>query len=328
LGQEVSPVRKAIAVGLVIALAACIACGGRRRHPREAESFGYIAVDSMSVELSSGHGTVLNTPRSIYWAGVPMPALVRLDIYAQDDVNSSGTPLPEAVPALVITLGAGPDGDFFAGRATVPASLELQLAGTRAYVSDEALTGCRVWLSANPLDSALVQLEFQFSFERGSSFYTGEYSGQVAFPGVAIPPSPPAYPDWPLPDTLFFQTDSLSFVPQYFASIEETFGGTDVYTIYAFPESFEGRPPSKVSQTCLRVRLPVDLAIGMPVPAATEAYVVDGPDTLSWFAGYAYGWIQAEEQNGVLVGRLHFQGNGSEMATLFRGGGSFAAPIK
>lgn len=320
--------RNALVVILVCALAACVACGGRRRPPRQAETFGYVAIDSLGVDLSSAHGTVLNTPRSIYWAGVPMPALARIDIYAQEDVDASGTPLPHAVPVLVVTLGPGPEGDFFAGRATIPASLEIQLAGVRAYASDEALAGCRVWLSASPLDSALVQLEFEFSFERGQSFYTGTYSGEVAFPGVAIPPSPPAYPDWQIPDTLFFQTDSLSFVPRYFASLEETYAGLPVYTIYAFPEPFEGRPPSKVSQTCLRVRIPAELALGLPVPAVTEAYVVNGPDTLSWSAGYAYGWVQAEERNGVLVGRLHFQGNGSEMATLFRGGGSFAAPIK
>jgi hypothetical protein len=328
LGGEVPPVRAAFSIVCVSTLAALIACGGGRP-PRRADSYGYVAVDSLSIDLTSARGTVLNTPRAIYYsAGIPMPALIRFDIYNRDEVDASGNPYPQTVPALVMTLGAGPAGDFFAGRATIPVSLELQLGGMRAYASDEALAGCRAWISVSPLDSAVIQLDFNFSFLRGSSSYSGEYSGEVSFPGVAIPPSPPAYPNWAVPDTLFFETDSLSFRPRYFASLEETFGGVSIYTIYAFTDPIEGRPPSKISQTCLRVRIPAELALGQPVPAVAEAYVVNGPDTLSWYAGYAYGWVRAAEQNGVLAGQLQFQGNGSEMATRFRGGGSFAAPIK
>jgi hypothetical protein len=311
----------------VAVLALLQACGGSSQG-RQASSFGYVAIDTLAIELTAARGTVLNTPRSIYWAGVPMPALIRFDMYDLRDVDRSGVPLPQAVPAIVLTLAAGPGGDFYAGRASIPVSLELQLGGIRAYASDEALAGCRAWISVSPLDSAIVQLDFDFSFDRGSSHYSGEYSGEVAFPGVAIPPEPPTYPNWAVPDTLIFDTDSLHFIPRYFASIEDAYGTIDVFTIYAFIEPLVGRPPSKVSQTCLRTRIPADLAIGMPVPAVMEAFVVDGPDTLTWYSGYAYGWVSAVEQNGVLTGQMQFQGNGSERATLFRGGGSFAAPIK
>jgi hypothetical protein len=316
-----------IVLASLVSLMVLPACGAHHRGGR-AGSYGFVAIDSMSVDLSTARGTVLNTPRTIYWAGVPMPALLRFDIYSRSDVASSGQPLPQAVPALVLTLAAGPDGRFYAGRASIPAALELQLGGVRAYASDEALAGCRVCISNSPLDSAIVHLQFEFSFMRGPSTYSGEYEGDIAFPGVAIPPQPPAYPSWHVSDTLFFDTDSLHFLPRYFASLRETFGRVEAYTVYAFIDPMPGRPPSKISQTCLRTRIPVELAVGTPVPMVAEAYIVSGPDTLAWSAGYAYGWISAEPVNGVLRGQMQFQGNGSERATHFRGGGRFAAPIK
>ncbi len=306
----------------------CSCGGGGRVHPAALPN-GHITVDSLTVELGGSRGSVLNTPRSVCWAGIAMPALARVEIYdSAVPVDELGIPAPGTTPSVAVTLAAGPDGNFFAGRSAVPVAMEIQLGGMTIYVPDEALASCRARLSSSPLDSTIVQFDLEFAFAKGSSRLTGEYSSLVSFPGTARPPAPPVYPAWEPEDTLFFEVEGRTFSPRYCASVEEIFGEEPVYTIYAFVEPFSGRPPSKVTQTCLRVRIPRDLATGSPVPAATEAFVVEGPDTLFWYCGFAYGWLEASEESGVLLGRLQFQGNGSEQAVLIRGGGRFSAPLK
>jgi hypothetical protein len=312
---------------LSAAIAVASACGGGGRETGPSQ--GFVLIDGMRFEVGLGRGTVLNTPRAITWAGVAMPALLKVDLYAADALlDETGLPSVAETPCITLVIPSGPDGDFYAGRATIPASLEMQLAGVRVFIPDSSLAACRVWVSSSPLDTALVDLHLDFDFERGQSSYVGSYLGPISFPGVAQPDSLPVYPAWEPADTLFFDVEGSRFQPRFSAAFVEDLGGTDTYSIYAFMEPFAGSPPTKVGRTCLRLRLPSDMAVGAPVPARAEAFVVTATDTLVWSAGYAYGWIEVVEQNGVLTGRVAFQGNGNESAVRFYGGGPILAPIK
>lgn len=286
-------------------------------------------IDNMRFEVGTGRGSILNSPRSITWNGIAMPALAEIDLYPPDAVlDESGLPSQAGTPCVTVVIPAGPHGDFYAGHTTIPASLTMQLAGVNVFVPDTTLAACRVCLSASPLDTPVVDLHLELDFIRGETSFYGIYDGPITFPGVSIPASDPVYPAWQPPDTLFFETEGMRFKPRYLAAFEETLAGEETYTIYAFTEPFQGTPPSKVGRTCLRLRVPQELATGAPVAVRAEAFVAERGDTLSWVAGFAYGWIEVSEEGGVLSGRTAFQGNGGVQAVRFFGGGCFAAPVK
>ncbi len=315
----------AVLLGLCIV---ATSCGGRQSREGLPPP-GYVLIDDMRFEVGLGRGSLLNTPRAVTWNGIAMPALAEIDLYSADAaLDESGLPSRAETPCITVVVPAGPNGDFFAGRATIPASLTMQLAGVNVFVPDTTLAACRVCLSASPLDTPLVDLSLELDFVRGETSFFGTYEGPISFPGVSRPASDPAYPVWQPPDTLFFETEGMRFRPRYLAAFEETLAGEDTYTVYAFTEPFQGTPPTKVGRTCLRLRVPRELATGTPVPVRAEAFVVERGDTLSWVAGFAYGWIELSEEDGILTGRTAFQGNGGVQAVRFFGGGRFAAPIK
>ncbi len=308
---------------------ACLATACGNGGPRPPENRGSVSVDGICFELGGARGSVLNTPRAVYWAGVAMPALARIDIFGMDvQVDDAGLALTEATPTVTMLFPSGPRGDFFAGRPSIPSSMEMQLGNIKVFVPESLLAGCRATLSASPLDTGMVDLELLCSFDRGDSHYDLEYEGTICFPGVALPPSPPAYPAWQAPDTLFFEMDGMRFQPYFFAAVEGMVAGQQVYTVYAFTEPFQGTPPSKATQTCLRFTIPIDLVDGHPVNTGVDAFVFMPGDTLSRSATRSFCWAEATVDGRVVTGRMQFQGNGSEPATRFLGGGRFTAPIK
>ncbi len=314
-------------VALCALSAACLSCGGGE--VREPHLRGAITVDGIEFGLGGARGTVLNTPRTVYWAGVAMPALVRIDLYGMDvDVDEMGLPANDAFPALTLMIPAGPDGDFYAGEDAIPASMEMQLGGVRTFIPESLLINCTVSLSASPLDTSIVDLGMYFAFDRGDSFYEGEYDCPVCFPGVPASESPPAYPSHQLPDSLFFTAASDTLRPMFYAAMEEQYAGKDCFSVYAFTEPYTGSVPSKAGQTCLLFRIPADRADGEPVPTFVEACVISQGDTLGLSAGYAFCWATGRVEGSVLEGSVQFQGNGSEQATGFMGGGPYTAPIK
>ncbi|NLP06119.1 hypothetical protein GX411_09245 [Candidatus Fermentibacteria bacterium] len=305
-----------------------VSCGGGRTRESPPPP-GYVMIDDMRFELGLGRGVLLNTPRAITWNGIAMPALAEIDLYSSHAVmDESGLPSRAETPCMTLVIPAGPRGDFYAGRTTIPASLTMQMAGVNVFVPDTTLTACRAYLAASPLDTPVVDLHLELDFIRGETSFYGIYDGPITFPGVSIPASDPVYPAWQPPDTLFFETEGMRFQPKYLAAFEETLAGEDTYTIYAFTEPFQGTPPSKVDRTCLRLRVPQELATGTPVPVRAEAFVAERGDTLSWVAGFAFGWIELSEEDGMLTGRTAFQGNGGVQAVRFFGGGRFTTPIK
>ncbi|HRY61312.1 MAG TPA: hypothetical protein P5266_03865 [Candidatus Fermentibacter sp.] len=307
-------------------MAACVACGGGE--PRAPHLMGSVTVDGIEFGLGGARGSVLNAPRTVYWAGVAMPALVRIDLFGLDvPVDDMGLPPGDAFPSLSLFLPAGPGGDFFTGRPAIPASLEMQLGGVKTFIPESLLVNCSVVLSASPLDTSIVDVALSFSFDRGDSHYEGTYDCPVCFPGVSATEAP-AYPSSALPDTLVFTTGGGSLRPLFLAAMREDDAGTDSYTVYAFTEPYTGSVPSKAMQTNLRFGIPVALADGLPVPTRVEALVTAPGDTLVFSAGYAFCWVSAVAEGSVLRGEVQFQGNGSESATRFSGGGPFEAPIK
>lgn len=307
-------------------LAACVACGGGET--RAPHLMGSVTVDGIEFGLGGARGSVLNAPRTVYWAGVAMPALVRIDLFGLDvPVDGMGLPSGDAFPSLSLFLPAGPGGDFFAGRPAIPASLEMQLGGVKTFIPESLLVNCSVMLSASPLDTSIVDVTLSFSFDRGDSHYEGAYDCPACFPGIAATEAP-AYPSAALPDTLAFTTGGDILRPLFLAAMRENAAGTDCYTVYAFTEPYTGTVPSKSLQTHLRFGIPEELAVGLPVPTRVEALVTAPGDTLACSAGYAFCWVSAVVDGSVLRGEVQFQGNGSEGATRFCGGGPFEAPIK
>lgn len=307
-------------------LAACIACGGGEA--RAPHLMGSVTVDGIEFGLGGARGSVLNAPRTVYWAGVAMPALVRIDLFGLDvPVDDMGLPPGDAFPSLSLFLPAGPGGDFFAGRPAIPASLEMQLGGIKTFIPESLLVNCSVVLSRSPLDTSIVDVTLSFSFDRGDSHYEGTYDCPVCFPGVAASEAP-SYPSAPLPDTLMFSTGGSTLRPLFLAAMRENTAGADCYTVYAFTEPYTGSVPSKAVQTNLSFGIPEALTDGRPVPTRVEALVTAPGDTLVRSAGYAFCWVSAIVDGSVLRGEVQFQGNGSEAATLFYGGGPFEAPIK
>jgi hypothetical protein len=260
---------------------------------------------------------------------MPMPAFVKIDFFGTDvPADETGLATTESFPCLSLMLPSGPGGDFFAGSPVIPVSMEMQLGGIKVFIPDSLLPNCRVTLSASPLDTSIVDVEMSFSFDRGDSHYEGEYSSPVCFPGVALPSAPPFYPPSIPPETLVFCAAGDTFRPVFFSAIEEPYGGAECYSVYAFTEPFTGAMPSKAEQTRLRFRIPVDRVDGRPVDATVDALILTPADTVFLSAGYAFCWAEGQVDGTVLRGTIHFQGNGSETATFFWGGGPFTAPIK
>lgn len=309
-----------------VALSALLACGGEARAPH---LMGSVTVDGIEFGLGGARGTVLNMPRTVYWAGVAMPALVEIELFGLDvQVDDMGLPSGEAIPSLTMMISAGPGGDFYAGRAAIPASLEMQLGGIRSFIPESLLVNCSVRLSSSPLDTSIVDVDLSFDFYKGDSHYQGSYVCPVCFPGVADAEAAPPYPAIALTDSLFFEVPGDTLRPLFFAAVQEQRSGMDCYTVYAFTEPYTGSVPSKAEQTNLNFTIPVGLADGGPVPTIVEADVAAQGDTLSYYAGYAFCWASGRVVGSVLEGSVLFQGNGSETATQFLGGGRFSAPVK
>ncbi len=310
----------------VVALSAILACGGEARAPH---LMGSVTVDGIEFGLGGARGTVLNMPRTVYWAGVAMPALVEIELFGLDvQVDDMGLPSGEAIPSLTMMLAAGPDGDFYAGHAAIPASLEMQLGGIRSFIPESLLVHCSVLLSSSPLDTSIVDVDLSFDFYKGDSHYQGSYVCPICFPGVADAEAAPPYPAIALADSLFFEVPGDTLRPLFFAAVQEQRSGVDCYTVYAFTEPYAGSVPSKAEQTKLSFVIPVGLADGESVPTIVEANVATPEDTLSYYAGYAFCWASGRVVGSVLEGSVLFQGNGSEAATRFLGGGRFSAPVK
>lgn len=309
----------------VTAAALLAACGG----VREPDVRGSVSVDGISTELGGARGTVLNTPRAVYWGGIAMPALARIDLFGTEvPVDAQGLAIESAVPLVTFTVPAGPGGDFYAGTRVMPASLEMQLGGVKVFVPDSLLCGCRVSLSGNPLESGVVGVEMSLAFEKGHASYEGSFSGAVCFPGTATPAVPPGYPAWPLPDSVWFSAADSVFRPAFFAAIDRTICGREFCEVYAFLEPFAGSPPAKVTQSCIRFLVPVESMDGEPASTMVEIFLFLPDDTLAFSAGTAYCWASAVRTGTAVEASFQFQGNGSTQATALAGGGSFTAPVK
>jgi len=310
----------------VLVLSVLLECGGEARAPH---LMGSVTVDGSEFGLGGASGTVLNMPRTIYWAGVAMPAFVQIELFGLDvRVDDMGLPSGEAFPSLTMMLAAGPDGNFYAGHAAIPASLEMQLGGIRNFVPESLLVNCSVRLSASPLDTSIVDVDLTFDFYKGDSHYQGSYVCPVCFPGVVDAAAAPPYPAMSLSDSLFFEVSGDTLRPNFFDAVLERRAGVDCYTVYAFTEPYAGSVPAKSRQTKLSFVIPVELADGEPVPTVVQAHVATPEDTLSCYAGYAFCWASGRIVGSVLEGSVLFQGNGSEAATRFFGGGRFSAPVK
>ena len=66
-------------IATALALSVLLACGGEARAPH---LMGSVTVDGIEFGLGGARGTVLNMPRTIYWAGVAMPAFVQIELFA------------------------------------------------------------------------------------------------------------------------------------------------------------------------------------------------------------------------------------------------------
>lgn len=317
-----------VAMPLLLLLLGC----GQEGAQVSVESEGSLLVDGIALPLGRARATLLNSPNPVHWAGVPMPAILKVDIYTERDIPSSAVGEATGQPALSFMVGAGPDGDFYNGRWVFPDALQLIAQGIKTYPTREALPACRVRLTGNPFLENEINYEVEFCFTKGDTEYESSCNGMVmVFSSKEYDPEDlPSYPPRALPDTFSFHLAEDTLVPTQFIAVEDRTEKVDVYSVFAFIEPFDisNADPRKSGQSHLRFRLPERMAHGQPVQTDVSATVYSDSDSVSAYASPVFGYVEAVRKGGTLEGVLNFQNNGSASATRFYGGGTFKALIK
>jgi hypothetical protein len=306
-------------------------CGGDQPQVN-VESEGSLLVDGIALPLGRARASLINTPNPVHWAGVPMPAVLKVNIFAEHDIPSSAVGEATGQPALSFMIGAGPQGDFYNGRWVIPDGLELIAQGIKNYPTLEALPSCRVRITGNPLLENDINYEIEFCFTKGDTEYESSCNGLVTvftsteYDQENLPTYPPQAP----PDSFCFHLAGDTLFPVQFITVEDRTEKVDIFSVFAFLEPYDitSGDPRKSGQSHLVFRLPERMAHGQPVQTDAMAIVYTDSDSLLAYASPVFGYVEASKKGGTLEGVLNFQNNGSSGATGFHGGGAFTALIK
>ncbi|MFO7950429.1 MAG: hypothetical protein R6U36_08685 [Candidatus Fermentibacteraceae bacterium] len=303
----------------VIALALMLACGGGDAGRRYVPAGGFVRIENIRTDLDRSTASLRNAPNPVHFAGVPMPATLRIQVYGGGSARSS----------VSFQIPCGPEGDFFAGREVVPASVVLETHGTTTFAPSGAYPGFRASLSANPLLADSVDYSLHALFSKGGVEYECSVSGRVPVTtGAAYDPGElPSYPPLEMGDSLFFSTPDSSYRVKAAAALVDSMPAGPMARLMLFPDSV---PPSDLTKprcTRLETWIPLSMVGGGPVPASFTC-TVPGVDTLVLTADPRFGFLDVARSNGRLVGRMAFVDNGSRARTRFRGGGSFDLKLR
>ena len=300
---------------LALLLISCGGDGGTSYVPAE----GYVRVENISVNLDDAAASLRNTPSPVHFADVPMPATLRMQAVGGDE---------ESRASITVELPCGPQGDFFAGSEVIPASVVLETQGMTVFPPAEAYPSFRASVSANPLLEDTLEYSLEILFKKGGLEYQCSSSGEVTITtGTDYDAgSLPTYPPWAPGDTLFFAALGRSYdVKAGAVWIDSTFDPA-VARLMLFSDSVPPADLTKPEGTRLETCIPLTMLAQGPVPAAFTCHLQDMDTT--FHADTRFGWIEAMQVEGRLVGRLSFIGNGSAAQTRFRGDGPFDLKIR
>lgn len=303
-----------------IAFALLLSCGGEDGGGRYVPAGGFVRIEDIRTDLDRSTASLRNTPNPVHFAGVPMPATLRIQVYG-------GSESPRS--SVSFEIPCGPEGDFFAGREVIPASVVLETQGTTTFAPSGAYPGFRARLSANPLLEDSVDYSLHALFSKGGVEYECSVSGRVPVTTGAEyrPGDLPSYPPGELGDSLFFSTPDSSYRVKAAAALLDSMPAGTVARLMLFPDSV---PPSDLTKprcTRLETWIPLSMVGSGPVPASFTCTVA-GVDTLAMTADPRFGFLDVVRSNGRLVGRMAFVDNGSGARTRFRGGGSFDLKVR
>jgi len=306
---------RALGAAVMVALLA-VSCGGGEERSYVPSS-GYIRIEDIRTGLTGSSANLRNTPSPVHFAGVPMPATLKVQLTG----GSEGASLSFVIPC-------GPDGDFFAGREVIPASVVLEAHRTTSFPPREAYPSFRASISANPLLEDSLSYSVEILFEKGGMEYECVSSGELVVTTGSdyADDDLPAYPPWNPGDTLFFIGAGESFEVKAGAAWIDSAYGPPVARLTLFADSVPPADLTKPEGTMLQTSVPLSMLDGRPVPAGFSCSI-RGMDTLL-VSDTRFGWVAASLADGRIAGRMAFIDNGSAAQTGFRGGGAFDVKVR
>ncbi len=303
-----------------LALAMFLSCGDDDGGRRYLPASGFVRIEDIRTDLDRSSASIRNAPNPVHFAGVPMPATLRIQVSGGSETSRS---------TVCFEIPCGPEGDFFAGRDVIPASVVLETQGMTAFAPVGAYSGFRASISGNPLLEDSVDYSIDASFSKNEVEYECSASGRVPVTTSSeySPDDLPAYPPTEMGDSLFFATGDSSFRAKAAVALLDSAPAEPLVRLMLFPDSLPPVDLTKLRCTRLETSVPVSMLGGGPVPASFTCTVAQG-DTVVMTADPRFGYMDATLVDGRLVGCMAFMHNGSAARTRFRGGGSFELKIR
>jgi hypothetical protein len=300
------------------AVVLAVSCGGGSDRGY-VPSAGYVRIEDVRAELTNSSAGLRNTPSPVHFAGVPMPATLRVQL-----AGGSGSDRT----SVSFELPCGPEGDFFAGREVIPASVVVEAHGTTSFPPREAYPSFRASISANPLLADSLEYSLEVLFQKGGLEYECVSSGEVVVTTGSEYSSGnlPAYPPWDPGDTLFFSGAGEIFDVKAGAAWIDSSIRPPVARLMLFADSVPPADLTKPEGTRLQTCVPLQMLDGRPVPAGFSCSI-RGLDTVL-VSDTRFGWVAADLSDGRIAGSMAFIDNGGAAETGFRGGGTFDIKVR